>query len=46
MCDNCGKPTSKLYNVNDEGFCEDCMNDAIDRAEMAYESQREDGLNL
>ena len=36
----------EVYNLNDEPVCESCFNDAIDRAEMAYESQREDGLNL
>jgi hypothetical protein len=46
QCDFCDKMTDGKYSIDDLTYCEDCMNDAIDRAEMAYESQREDGLNL
>ena len=46
-CTCCDKEIKgEVYNLNDEPVCESCFNDAIDRAEMAYESQREDGLNL
>ena len=31
ICDQCEKPTDKVNNVNDEGFCDDCFNDAYEK---------------
>jgi hypothetical protein len=42
ICDQCEKETKTLFGVVDEALCEDCFNDAVTRAEYAYESWRED----
>ena len=43
FCDSCGKPTNEAYEMADGGYvCLDCYTSAIERAEMAYEAQRED----
>lgn len=42
-CDQCEKSTDKIFTINDEGFCEDCFNDAISRAEYLWESAKEEG---
>lgn len=44
-CDKCEKETKTLYGVMDEALCESCFNDAITRAENAYDAMREDFLN-
>ena len=43
-CDFCGKKTDEAFELNDEMACEDCYQDAVSRAEYAYESGREEGL--
>lgn len=41
-CERCGKETVKLYGIDDEGLCENCFDKAIEMAELAYESWKEE----
>ncbi len=42
-CDWCNDESKDAYRVEDEMVCESCYQDAVSRAEYAYESAREEG---
>lgn len=43
-CESCGKETEEAYELEDEYVCGSCYQDAVSRAEYAYESAKEEGL--
>lgn len=44
QCDFCDNMTDGKYSYEDQTYCESCFNDAISRAEYAYESARDEGI--
>ena len=43
MCTRCERACEKIFNSNDDGVCEHCFNDDIDRAENAFDVARDEG---
>ena len=41
QCDQCEGLTDKIFAIDDEGYCDKCFNEAISRAEYAYEALKE-----